>query len=156
MIFGTLLTSTNYDDTEKREWGGRNGYGAKLANIFSLEMTVETVDANRKLKYVQTFTNNMKDKTKPNITKCTKTPYTKITWKPDFKRFNMTHIDTDHMNLLKKRVYDIGACTDQFVSVYLNKKKNIEQKIRKIYIIIFRKETICNSGRRWVDSCRYL
>ena len=41
LIFGTLLTSTNYDDTEKREWGGRNGYGAKLANIFSLEMTIE-------------------------------------------------------------------------------------------------------------------
>ena len=131
LIFGTLLTSTNYDDTEKREWGGRNGYGAKLANIFSLEMTVETVDANRKLKYVQTFKNNMKDKTKPNITKCSKSPYTKITWKPDFKRFNMTHIDTDHMNLLKKRVYDIGACTDQFVSVYLNKKKISNKKFVK-------------------------
>ena len=48
LIFGTLLTSTNYDDSQKREWGGRNGYGAKLANIFSLEMTIETVDANRK------------------------------------------------------------------------------------------------------------
>ena len=34
LIFGTLLTSTNYDDNVEREWGGRNGYGAKLANIF--------------------------------------------------------------------------------------------------------------------------
>ena len=123
LIFGTLLTSTNYDDSEKREWGGRNGYGAKLANIFSLEMTIETVDANRKKKYIQTFSNNMKDKTTPIITKYTKKPYTKITWKPDFKRFNMTKIDEDHMGLLKKRVYDIAACTDQFVSVSLNGKK---------------------------------
>ena len=36
MIFGHLLTSSNYDDSEKKVTGGRNGYGAKLANIFSL------------------------------------------------------------------------------------------------------------------------
>jgi DNA topoisomerase II len=35
MIFGHLLTSSNYDDDEKKVTGGRNGYGAKLANIFS-------------------------------------------------------------------------------------------------------------------------
>ena len=131
LIFGTLLTSTNYDDSEKREWGGRNGYGAKLANIFSLEMRIETVDANRNKKYIQTFTNNMKDKTKPKITSYSRAPYTKITWKPDFKRFNMTSIDVNHMNLLKKRVYDIAAVTDQFVSVSLNGKKIPYKKFAK-------------------------
>ena len=35
MIFGHLLTSSNYEDDEKKVTGGRNGYGAKLANIFS-------------------------------------------------------------------------------------------------------------------------
>ena len=30
LIFGTLLTSSNYDDSEDRTTGGRNGYGAKL------------------------------------------------------------------------------------------------------------------------------
>ena len=35
LVFGHLLTSTNYDDTQKRLVGGRNGYGAKLANIYS-------------------------------------------------------------------------------------------------------------------------
>ena len=34
LIFGHLLTSSNYDDDEKKTTGGRNGYGAKLANIF--------------------------------------------------------------------------------------------------------------------------
>ena len=37
-----LLTSSNYNDLEKKVTGGRNGYGAKLANIFSTEFTVET------------------------------------------------------------------------------------------------------------------
>ena len=35
LIFGALLSSSNFDDSEEREWGGRNGYGAKLTNIFS-------------------------------------------------------------------------------------------------------------------------
>ena len=35
LIFGHLLTGSNFDDDEKKTTGGRNGYGAKLANIFS-------------------------------------------------------------------------------------------------------------------------
>ena len=42
MIFGHLLTSSNYNDDEKKVTGGRNGYGAKLTNIFSKKFTVET------------------------------------------------------------------------------------------------------------------
>lgn len=34
LIFGNLLTSSNYNDKEKKVTGGRNGYGAKLCNIF--------------------------------------------------------------------------------------------------------------------------
>ena len=35
LIFGNLLTSSNYDDDQKKVTGGRNGFGAKLCNIFS-------------------------------------------------------------------------------------------------------------------------
>jgi DNA topoisomerase-2 len=42
MIFGHLLTSSNYNDEEEKVTGGRNGYGAKLCNIFSSKFTVET------------------------------------------------------------------------------------------------------------------
>ena len=35
LIFGHLLTSSNYNDDDKKVVGGRNGYGAKLTNIFS-------------------------------------------------------------------------------------------------------------------------
>ena len=48
LIFGHLLTSTNYDEDTERVVGGQNGFGAKLANIFSTEFTVETVDRFRK------------------------------------------------------------------------------------------------------------
>lgn len=54
LIFGTLLTSSNYDDDEKKVTGGRNGYGAKLCNIFSTEFSVQTAcsDSNRMFKQV--------------------------------------------------------------------------------------------------------
>ena len=53
MIFGHLRTSTNYDKTEKRIVGGKNGFGFKLVLIWSLYGRVETVDHVRGLKYLQ-------------------------------------------------------------------------------------------------------
>ena len=38
LIFGHLLTSDNYDAKEKKITGGRNGYGAKLTNVFSTKL----------------------------------------------------------------------------------------------------------------------
>lgn len=52
MIFGHLLTSSNYDDSQRKVTGGRNGYGAKLCNIYSTEFTVETVCENKHFKQV--------------------------------------------------------------------------------------------------------
>jgi DNA topoisomerase-2 len=51
LVFGHLLTSSNYDDKQKKVTGGRNGYGAKLTNIFSKRFTVETQDSKKKKHY---------------------------------------------------------------------------------------------------------
>ncbi|CAE7696469.1 TOP2, partial [Symbiodinium sp. KB8] len=125
LIFGHLLTSSNYDDDEKKVTGGRNGYGAKLANIFSTSFTVETVDSRQGLKYIQTFTDNMGSKTEPEITKVAKDKrgrgdYTRITFSPDLARFGMETLDDDVVALLKKRVHDMAGVTDASVKVYLN------------------------------------
>ena len=53
MIFGHLLTSSNYDDKQKKVTGGRNGYGAKLCNIFSTSFTVETACSSSKKAFKQ-------------------------------------------------------------------------------------------------------
>ena len=79
LIFGELLTSTNYDKTEEKTWGGKNGFGAKLTNIFSKEFIIETVDHYTKRLYTQTFTNNMTQRNKPTVKSSTKQPYTSIT-----------------------------------------------------------------------------
>ncbi len=51
LIFGGLLTSSNYNDDIKKVTGGRNGYGAKLTNIFSTKFVVETADSRQKKYY---------------------------------------------------------------------------------------------------------
>ncbi|GAA5856986.1 hypothetical protein JCM8547_008496 [Rhodosporidiobolus lusitaniae] len=122
LIFGQLLTSSNYDDDEDKVTGGRNGYGAKLANIYSTEFIVETVDSSKGKKYRQVFSDNMSTKGKPKITDSKKgDDYTLITFSPDLKRFNMEKLDDDTLNLLYKRVWDMAGITKK-VKVYLNGK----------------------------------
>ena len=114
MIFGHLRTSTNYDKNEKRIVGGKNGFGFKLVLIWSTWGYIETVDHTRGLKYTQTFHNNLDVIDPPKITKTTSSkPYTKVSFIPDFQRLGLSGLSADMMNLLIKRVYDIGAVTDQ-------------------------------------------
>ena len=123
LIFGMLRSSENYDADEKRTVGGKNGFGAKLTNIFSKEFIVETVDATTKQKYVQTFTNNMSVIGVPEITKskAKEEPYTKITFVPDLARFSTDKFTDDLVALFKKRVYDIAASTE--ADIYFNDVK---------------------------------
>ncbi|KAL4291801.1 hypothetical protein GQ457_14G024050 [Hibiscus cannabinus] len=124
LIFGHLLTSSNYDDNVKKTTGGRNGYGAKLTNIFSTEFVIETADGKRQKKYKQVFTNNMGNKTAPVITKCKEGDnWTKVTFKPDLAKFNMTHLEDDVVALMRKRVFDLAGCLGKTVKVELNGKR---------------------------------
>ena len=131
MIFGHLRTSTNYDKTEKKIVGGKNGFGFKLVLIWSTYGSVETVDHIRGLKYKQEFKNNLDEICKPSITKCKNKPYTKITFKPDYKRLGIHGLTPDIIALLKKRTYDISAVTDKTIKVKYNGElvpvKNFEQ-----------------------------
>ena len=123
LIFGRLLTSGNYKKGEKRTVGGKNGYGAKIVNIFSTSFDVETGDRFTKKKYTQHFHENMKKVDDPVIKKFSGKPYTKITWKTDFPRFGITGFTDDMVALMKRRVYDIAGVTDSKVSVSYNGKK---------------------------------
>jgi len=122
LIFGHLLTSGNYDKKEKVT-GGKNGYGGKLANIFSKQFIIETVDREVGKKYIQVFRDNMSIKDKPKITSCKAKPYTKITYYPDFARFGSENLTDDMITLITKRTYDAAAITDPSITIFLNEKK---------------------------------
>ena len=136
LIFGELLTSSNYNDDEVRTIGGMNGLGIKLTNIFSKEFTIETIDYTRKKIYKQTFKDNLTIKGTPEIKSCTKKPYTKITFLPDYEKFGLKEMTDDIYDLFKRRVYDVSACTDASVSVHLNDNK-IPVKDFEKYVDLF-------------------
>lgn len=154
LIFGELLTSTNYDKTQEKTWGGKNGFGAKLTNIFSKEFTIETVDHYTKKIYTQKFSNNMRDRSKPTIKSSQKQPYTQITFKPDYERFGLSDGMTDDIyDLFMRRVIDACATTNKDVSVFFNNEKLMIKDFEK-YAELFVEKTeqplvyeVCND--RW-------
>jgi DNA topoisomerase-2 len=133
LVFGHLRTSTNYNKEEKKIVGGKNGFGFKLVLIWSTYGRVETIDHIRGLKYVQEYKNNLDEICKPTITKCKNKPYTKITFRPDYKRLGIDGLSPDFISLLKKRIYDISAITDKNIKVKYNNNlvpiKNFQQYI---------------------------
>jgi len=136
MIFGRLLTSSNYDDDEKKLTGGRNGYGAKLTNIYSKKFTVETATKTDGLKFKQSWTDSMGKEGAQSVTPNPRNEeYTKITFQPDLARFGMETIDEDTLSLLTKRVYDLAG-TVSGVSVSLNGEK-IKIRGFKQYVDMF-------------------
>lgn len=140
LIFGHLLTSSNYDDNEKKVVGGRNGFGAKLANIFSTEFIIETADANNGKKFKQVFRKNMTIKEAPIIrANPKKEAYTKITFFPELSRFGLTYLDEDIVSLMEKRVHDIAGVNSS-VKVYLNGSR-INVKTFKDYVALYPSET---------------
>lgn len=138
MIFGELLTSSNYDDSHARTTGGRNGYGSKCANIFSTRFIVEIDDAKRGKRYKQEWTNNMFQIEKPSITKLPAKikSSVKITFYPDFKKFNMKKLDKDHLSLFYCRTIDISGTSNNKLKVFFNDTK-IESNTFKSYIELY-------------------
>ena len=154
LIFGHLRTSTNYDKSEKKIVGGKNGFGFKLVLIWSTWGKVETVDHKTGKKYIQEFTDNLDVINKPTITKCKSKPYTKISFKPDYKRLNIDNLSKDFCELLYKRVYDVAAVTDKSVKVKLNNSL-LQVKTFQNYVDLYigdksETERICESpNERW-------
>merc|ERR1712156_47311 len=122
MIFGHLLTSSNFNDEEEKVTGGRNGFGAKLCNVFSNKFTLETSCKEYKKEFKQSWANNMSKANDPKIKEASGEDFTRVTFYPDLAKFNMERLDNDTVALLSRRAYDIAAST-RGVKVYLNGKK---------------------------------
>ncbi|KAG6970312.1 hypothetical protein JG688_00004919 [Phytophthora aleatoria] len=145
----------NYDnaDSKKRITGGRNGLGGTLAVIFSKSFTLETIDEERKKRYVQSWTDNMSNKTAPVIKAVrSKAPFTKITFVPDLARFKLDSLPDDHVMLMKKRLIDIGFATHSRVKTYYDgnlisiKKAN---DYMKLYDHPKNEKFIVDTNERW-------
>ena len=156
MVFGHLLTSDNYDDTEAKITGGRNGYGAKLTNIFSTKFIVETGDAKAKKKFKMIWTKNMDKKEEAKISDYSGPGYTMIQFWPDFKKFGMEKLDKDIVDLITKRTYDIAGVSGKNLKVSLNGTKLPVQTFTD-YSLLFLEEEAQKvqekTNERWEIVC---
>jgi len=95
VMFGSLHSSTNYDDAEQRYSSGRNGMGVKLTNVFSRRFTVDIYNASERKSYQQTWTDNMRRPGRPIIKSLDKLKKTRphnrlrLEFQPDLDRFGV-------------------------------------------------------------------
>jgi DNA topoisomerase II len=122
LIFGELLTSTNYDKEEKKLVGGKNGYGVKLVNIFAKALQVRVVDASRALLYEQTFTDNMTKAGAPKVKASKAKSSVYIRWQPDYARFGYGEagLPADMVRLIERRVCDLAMTVGKEIKVTWN------------------------------------
>jgi len=138
LLFGHLLTGSNFNDNEKRLTGGRHGYGAKLTNVFSSKFIVEirNTKGSKVKKFQQIWENNMHTCHEPIVTttpieECNggkELDYTRITFVPDLSRLTGCSGDDTTTNILpeaeyqlmKRRVVDIAGTSNGKLTVTLN------------------------------------
>ena len=135
MLFGKLMSGSNFDDSQERKTSGTNGVGSSVCNIFSKSFEVEIFDNHTKSKYVQSWTTNMKHVTKPKITSPKiKTGYVQIKFIPDYQRFGADNLSEEMFSLFYKNVIDTAMLTG--VNVYFNNEK-IPMKTLKDYASLY-------------------
>jgi len=134
LLFGHLLTGSNFNDDQKRLTGGRHGYGAKLTNVFSKQFVVEIGDGHStkgKCKtYKQVWEDNMHVCHEAEVHVDHKSngkdfeEYTKISFVPDLARLtgdpSVTIIPEEEYKLMRRRVIDIAGCSGGKLLVTLN------------------------------------
>ena len=123
LIFGNLLTGSNFDDSKSTMTGGRHGYGAKLTNIFSKKFDIELYSKKTDTRYQQTWKQNMYACEEPTISKGASKGsggsgnYTSITFEPDLSKFGLGGSSAavqaalqGSIAMMKRRVVDTAAC----------------------------------------------
>jgi len=124
MVFGRLMTSSNYNKDEIKYTSGKNGFGSKLTNIYSSSFTIDILSPPSS--FTMTWKDNMSHHTKPIIKKVNRkasSSHTMVSFIPDFKRFGMKELSNDMIAYMKRRVYDIAFMVSSKVSVYFNDVK---------------------------------
>ena len=146
MIFGHLLTSSNYNDEEERKTSGRNGYGVKLCNIFSSLFNINIFNRDVGAIYEQNWTDNMRSKTKPVLSKKGfpktveegKNGYTCVSFCPDLSKFGLDKITDDIYSILEKIVYDTAMTVSlSGVKTYFNDNLIVMESIKDYVKLYF-------------------
>lgn len=106
-IFNDLRTGSNFNDTKRRLYIGKNGLGVKLTNVYSKIFQIEAADPIRKLLYRGYWSNN-KSNFQYEISPFEGIGYTQVSYSPDFPRFQATEFDIESFQLYAARAAEVA------------------------------------------------
>jgi DNA topoisomerase-2 len=154
LIFGHLLTSGNYNKEEEKIVGGKNGYGAKLVNVFSKTFTVDVQTSGHK--YSQSWTEHMSKCAKPSV-KASKSAkgFVRLTYQPDLSRFH-GFVKEDMIDVLHTRAVELAAVCGKEVKVSWQGHAiaaNTFDKFVKLFIRDGASIVYEQCGPRWEVAC---
>ena len=136
LIFGVLHSSSNYDKNKIRTECGRNGYGAKVTNIFSKQFMVTVGDSNNKRWYRQIWGNNMLNRSEPEIKEGYEgKSFVEVVYKMDFDRFGYEEYPDEAFRLFARHAADMsftGKVPVSFNGIKLNVQKS--RDYAKLYL----------------------
>jgi DNA topoisomerase-2 len=149
VIFGQLLSGSNYDKSKIRSGAGVNGIGAKATNIFSTEFIVDIKDGVRGKSFYQVFSKNMSVKSEPVIDVYPKgktNSSVSITYTLDFERFGLNS-ETGYPQEIKELFarYLMDYSMNAQVPVSFNGVKYDYRDIKEYSTMYFEEETMNNS-----------
>jgi DNA topoisomerase II len=158
LIFGHLLTSSNYDKSEEKIVGGKNGYGSKATNILSKQFSIDIKTPSSAKQYSQTWSNNMFKVDKPSIKKYSGSKGSvRVSFIPDRIRFNGAFNDTgvipDMLAAFHTRVIELASLVGKDVKVTWNGALVANNSFEK-YIKLFLRDGMTgfayeSCGPRW-------
>ena len=158
LIFGHLLTSSNYDKGEEKIVGGKNGYGSKVSNILSKSFTVDIKHPATGKQYSQAWSENMYKVEKPSIKKYTGSKgLVKVTFTPDKNRFMGAFRDNgiidDMISVFHTRTVELASLVGKDVKVTWNGAVILNNNFEK-FIKLFLRDGMTGfayeeCGHRW-------
>ncbi|CAD2221959.1 DNA topoisomerase II [Angomonas deanei] len=109
MVFGHLLTSSNYNNDASSTTAGRHGYGAKLTNVLSTKFSL--LCRTKGKEFAMTWTDHMRKATAPRVSKTDEKNVTRVKFMPDYSHFGFpdNKISVDMKRVLHKRIMDLAA-----------------------------------------------
>jgi DNA topoisomerase-2 len=157
LIFGNLLTSSNYDSTKDRITGGLNGLGCKLTNVFSKRFSIDIKDNVNSVHYKQSWSKNMSEVSKPSVRKmAAQKGHVCVEFVPDLSKFPHTakpdgQISDDMYDFIYTRAIEIAALVGKECKVSWNGHTLSTNTFEKFVKLFIRNGDICyeRCGERW-------
>jgi DNA topoisomerase-2 len=154
-IFGQFRTSNNYDQKVARMGCGRNGFGAKLTNIFSTEFIIIVEDPDTKRRFTGIWKDNMFKSTpgtRPEVKVEVDESIVKgkviIEWELDFERFGIKKYSKKDLDLFKRFAVDFSFTCK--VKTYFNDEELDYRDIKTFASLFWDEENIKNNFIRYV------